>query len=175
MPGSLGLRGRRHVPDSSARRSRAGRNRVAPAGRSCARSASRCRDGEARYEDRRAAQPRHRARAQGQYACTTGCWGPKLRVKLRRAGSARAVNSIGSDNAATPAGSETLATVAMNMFSRHSARLLKELALNFSALQTEPLPPSRPTSAFWPLADIPGPRLSMSAFGGKVGHCDCTA
>ena len=57
--------GRRRAPGSSARRNRAGRNRGPPADRSCARSASRCRDAGDRYEDRRARRSRRRAPAPG--------------------------------------------------------------------------------------------------------------
>ena len=55
----------RRVPGSSARRSRAGRNRGSPERRSCTRSASRCRGAAGRYADRRARRPRRPAPARG--------------------------------------------------------------------------------------------------------------
>ena len=56
---------RRRAPGTSARRNRAGRNTASPAGRSCTRSASRCRGGAGRYADRRARPPRRPSPARG--------------------------------------------------------------------------------------------------------------
>ena len=58
-------RARRRAPGSSARHSRADRDRARSAGRCAPPSAFRCRDAAGRYAGRRARPPRRRARAPG--------------------------------------------------------------------------------------------------------------
>ena len=72
---------RRRAPGTSARRNRAGRNTAPPAGRSCTRSASRCRDAAGRYADRqRSTISPSISRTRRSTPCAAGCCGPKFIV-----------------------------------------------------------------------------------------------